>query len=248
MKKGMKGKHMNRFTNRVAVVTGGSSGIGLATVSLFLREGGTAIIADMVPPKGETGAEYIRTDVTSPDSLSAMVDQVVSEYGHIDILVANAGISEKKNPISQLDEDNWQKVIDIDLTGVVLTDKYVVRQMEKQGHGSVINMSSILGVVGGPDSAAYSAAKAGVANVTRSQSINYASKGIRFNSVAPGYVNTPLLQTLPQSVRDSMIDKMPIGRLAEPEEIAQVIAFLASDESSIVTGALINADGGYTAQ
>lgn len=239
---------MGKFTGKVALVTGGASGIGLATVNLFLREGARAVIADMVPPREETDALYINTDVTSSASLKAMVDQVVSEYGQIDILVANAGIAEKKNPVAELDEDNWQKVIAIDLTGVVLTNKYVVQQMEKQGHGSVINMSSILGVVGGPDSAAYSAAKAGVANYTRSQSINYASKGIRFNSVAPGYVNTPLLMTLPQKVRDSMIDKMPVGRLAEPDEIAQVIAFLASDDSSIVTGALISADGGYTAQ
>lgn len=239
---------MGKFTGRVALVTGGSSGIGLAAVNLFLREGAKAVIADMVPPKEETDALYINTDVTSSASLKTMVDKVVTEYGQIDILVANAGIAEKKNPVSELDEDNWRKVIAIDLTGVVLTNKYVVQQMEKQGQGSVINMSSILGVVGGPDSAAYSAAKAGVANYTRSQSINYASKGIRFNSVAPGYVNTPLLATLPKEVRDSMIDKMPIGRLAEPDEIAQVIAFLASDDSSIVTGALISADGGYTAQ
>lgn len=138
-------------------------------------------------------------------------------------------------------------MINIDLTGVVLTNKYIVQQMEKQASGgSIINMSSILGVVGGAKSQAYSAAKAGVANYTKSQAVTYAQKKIRFNSVAPGYVNTPLLKTLPKETTDSMVSKMPIGRLAEPEEIANVVAFLASDEASIVTGALINADGGYT--
>ncbi|WP_236008186.1 SDR family NAD(P)-dependent oxidoreductase [Levilactobacillus andaensis] len=142
---------------------------------------------------------------------------------------------------------NWNKVIAIDLTGVVLTNKVAVAQMVKQGNGSVINMSSILGVVGAAKSQAYSAAKAGVANYTKSQAVTYAKQGIRFNSVAPGYVATPLLKTLPKEVTDLMVDKMPIGRLAQPAEIANVIAFVASDEASFVTGATINVDGGYTA-
>ena len=140
-------------------------------------------------------------------------------------------------------------MINVDLNGVVLTNKYVVAQMEKQGTpASVINTSSILGVVGAANSQAYSAAKAGVANFTRSQGVTYAKTKIRFNAIAPGYVNTALLKTLPESVTSTMVERMPIGRLLEPEEIANVALFLASDLSTALTGAVINADGGYTAQ
>lgn len=238
---------MIQLTNKVAIVTGGSSGIGLATAQGIIARGGVAISADVNAPT-DSNVDFVETDVTDPISLKHLVDVVTNKYGHIDILVANAGVTEKKAAVSELDEDNWAKVISIDLTGVVLTNKYVVQQMEKQpSGGSVINMSSILGVVGGPKSQAYSAAKAGVSNYTKSQAITYASKGIRFNAVAPGYVNTPLLKTLPKETTDAMISKMPIGRLGEPEEIANVIAFLASDEASFMTGAVVSVDGGYTA-
>ena len=238
----------NGVKDKVAVITGGSSGIGLAIAQKFVKEGAVAVSADINAPE-DSAIDFVQTDVTDSVSLKSLVEKVVAKYQHIDILVANAGVAEKKAPVSELDEDNWQKVINIDLTGVVLSNKYIVQQMEKQtSGGSVINMSSILGVVGGAKSQAYSAAKAGVANYTKSQAVTYAAQGIRFNAVAPGYVNTPLLKTLPKETTDSMVGKMPIGRLAEPDEIANVVAFLASDEASIVTGALINADGGYTAQ
>ena len=239
---------VNGIKDKVAVITGGSSGIGLAIAQKFVQEGAVAVSADINAPE-DSAIDFVQTDVTDSASLKSLVEKVVAKYQHIDILVANAGVAEKKAPVSELDEDNWQKVINIDLTGVVLSNKYIVQQMEKQtSGGSVINMSSILGVVGGAKSQAYSAAKAGVANYTKSQAVTYAAQGIRFNAVAPGYVNTPLLKTLPKETTDSMVGKMPIGRLAEPDEIANVVAFLASDEASIVTGALINADGGYTAQ
>jgi len=237
---------MGKLENKVAVVTGGSSGIGLATIQKFTAEGATAVSADVTAPADE-GVAFIKTDVTDEQSLQAMVDQVVSQYGHLDILVANAGVAEQKAGVADIDMANWNKVIAIDLTGVVLTNKVAVAQMVKQGSGSVVNMSSILGVVGAAKSQAYSAAKAGVANYTKSQAVTYAQQGIRFNSVAPGYVATPLLKTLPPEVTGPMVGKMPIGRLAEPSEIANVIAFIASDEASFVTGATINVDGGYTA-
>ncbi|WP_125765709.1 SDR family NAD(P)-dependent oxidoreductase [Levilactobacillus mulengensis] len=237
---------MGKLENKVAVVTGGSSGIGLATIQKFTAEGATAVSADVTAP-ADAEIAFIKTDVTDEQSLQAMVNQVVSQYGHLDILVANAGVAEQKAGVADIDMANWNKVIAIDLTGVVLTNKVAVAQMVKQGSGSVVNMSSILGVVGAAKSQAYSAAKAGVANYTKSQAVTYAQQGIRFNSVAPGYVATPLLKTLPPEVTGPMVGKMPIGRLAEPAEIANVIAFIASDEASFVTGATINVDGGYTA-
>ena len=238
---------MSALTSKVAVITGGSSGIGLATAWAFIAEGAVAVSADVNAPEDEQ-IDFVKTDVTDPASLKHMVDTVVAKYGHIDALVANAGVAEEKADVADLNEANWQKVIDIDLTGVVLTNKYVVQQMAKQDSGgSVVNMSSILGVVGGPKSQAYSAAKAGVANYTKSQAVTYATRGIRFNAVAPGYVNTPLLKTLPKETTDAMVGKMPIGRLAEPEEIANVIVFLSSAKASFVTGAVVSVDGGYTA-
>lgn len=164
----------------------------------------------------------METNVTQPQpaSLTNLVDQVVAKYGHIDVLVANAGITEHKGPVSQLDEENWNAVINVDLNGVV----------------------------GAANSQAYSAAKAGVANFTRSQGVTYAKTKIRFNAIAPDYVNTALSKTLPESVTSTMVERMPIGRLLEPEEIANVALFLASDLSTALTGAVINADGGYTAQ
>ncbi|TGD19653.1 SDR family NAD(P)-dependent oxidoreductase [Levilactobacillus suantsaiihabitans] len=237
---------MGRLENKVAVVTGGSSGIGLAAIQKMVAEGAVAISADVSAPS-DASVAFIETDVTDEQSLQGMVDQVVSQYGHLDILVANAGVTEKKAGVADIDVANWNKVIAIDLTGVMLTNKVAVAQMVKQGSGSVINMSSILGVVGAAKSQAYSAAKAGVANYTKSQAVTYAAQGIRFNAVAPGYVATPLLKTLPPEVTGPMVSKMPIGRLAQPEEIANVIAFVASDEASFVTGATINVDGGYTA-
>lgn len=238
---------MSALTSKVAVITGGSSGIGLATAWAFIAEGAIAVSADVNAPEDEQ-IDFVKTDVTDPASLKHMVDTIVAKYGHIDALVANAGVAEEKADVADLNEANWQKVIDIDLTGVVLTNKYVVQQMAKQDSGgSVVNMSSILGVVGGPKSQAYSAAKAGVANYTKSQAVTYATRGIRFNAVAPGYVNTPLLKTLPKETTDAMVGKMPIGRLAEPEEIANVIVFLSSAKASFVTGAVMSVDGGYTA-
>lgn len=239
---------MDLLKQKVAIITGGAAGIGLAIAKEFTDQGAVAVIADMKAPE-EAGFDFVETDVTQSESLKQLVNKVVEKYGHIDILVANAGIAEKKSKVSELDEENWQNVLNIDLTGVVLANKYVVAQMEKQETpASVINMSSILGVVGAANSQAYSAAKAGVANYTKAQGVTYAKIGIRFNAIAPGYVNTAILKNLPQSVTSTMLDRMPIGRLIEPEEIAHVATFLASDLSSAITGAVINADGGYTAQ
>ena len=155
---------------------------------------------------------------------------------------------EKKGPVHEMALADWQKVIDIDLTGVVLSNKFAIQQMLKKGYGSIVNMGSILAHVGQAGSTAYSAAKAAVVNFTRSQALTYAEQGIRINSVSPGYVETPLLAKLPLETTKAMLAKMPIGRLGKPEEIANAIAFLVSDRASFITGASLSVDGGYTAQ
>lgn len=210
---------MALLDGKVAIITGGANGIGLAIAQKFAAEGATPVIADLKTP-AEENFFFVETNVTQPASLTNLVDQVVAKYGHIDVLVANAGITEHKGPVSQLDEENWNAVINVDLNGVV----------------------------GAANSQVYSAAKAGVANFTRSQGVTYVKTKIRFNAIAPGYVNTALSKTLPESVTSTMVERMPIGRLLEPEEIANVALFLASDLSTALTGAVINADGEYTAQ
>jgi NAD(P)-dependent dehydrogenase (short-subunit alcohol dehydrogenase family) len=245
------------------VVTGGGSGIGEA-IALKLGEAGYAVtIGDIggatagVAAKIAAGggqAQFVPTDMTDEESVRALMETAAATYGSLDVLVANAGIPEVKAPVHELDLSKWQRVLDVNLTGVALCNKWAVatilegrRRGTKPRTASVINMASILAHVGQANSNAYSAAKAAVVNFTRSAALTYAKEGIRFNAVSPGYVDTPLLAQLPEETRSQMISKQPIGRLLRPEEIANVVLFLAGDSSSALTGSVINADGGYTA-
>lgn len=242
--------------NKVAVITGAGSGIGEATARLFVEEGVKVVIGDVADSakavvddiKANGGvAIFVRCDVTNEESVQNLMETAYETFGSLDILVANAGIPEKKGPVHEMALADWQKVIDIDLTGVVLSNKFAIQQMLKNGSGSIVNMGSILAHVGQAGSTAYSAAKAAVVNFTRSQALTYAEQGIRINSVSPGYIETPLLAKLPPETTQAMLAKMPIGRLGKPEEIANAIAFLASDRASLITGASLAVDGGYTA-
>lgn len=241
---------------KIAVVTGAGSGIGEAVAHLFAEEGAKVVIgdvaeagrvvADEIAAAGGV-ADFVKADVSDETSVSALMQAAVQRHGRLDVLVANAGIPEKKAPIHELDLSDWRRVIDIDLTGVAICNKFAAAEMLKTGSGAIVNISSILGYVGQENSNAYSAAKSAVINLTRSVALTYAKQRIRANSVAPGYVDTPLLSRLPKATTDAILLRQPIGRLARPEEIANVVAFLASDKASILTGACINADGGYTA-
>lgn len=241
---------------KIAVVTGGGSGIGAAIARLFVAEGAKIVIGDLAESGAALAAQLMadgfsaafqRVDVTDEAEIAALMQLAVSRFGRLDILVANAGIPERKSPIHELDLADWRRVIDVDLTGVALCNKFAAGAMLANGGGAIVNMASILAHVGQENSNAYSAAKAAVVNLTRSVALTYAKRGIRANCVSPGYVDTPLLAQLPEATRQAMLVRQPIGRLARPEEIAEVVAFLASDKASIVTGACINADGGYTA-
>jgi NAD(P)-dependent dehydrogenase (short-subunit alcohol dehydrogenase family) len=242
--------------DKVAVVTGAASGIGRAIAEVFAAEGAAVVIGDLDPRAGDVAADigraggralFVCTDVTDEESVAALMAAAVAVFGGLDVLVANAGIAEKKSPVHEMALPDWQKVIDINLTGVALSNKHAIAHMVDHGGGAIVNMGSILAHVGQANSTAYSAAKAGVVNLTRSTAVTYARQGIRANAISPGYVRTPLVAGLPAEVRAGMVDKQPIGRLAEPEEIAQVALFLASGRSSFVTGTCVHADGGYTA-
>jgi cis-4-hydroxycyclohexanecarboxylate dehydrogenase len=244
------------LNGKVAVVTGAGSGIGAAIANLFASEGARVVLGDLAESAraladqlASAGSEaaFQHADVTDEISVAALMQAAVTRFGRLDILVANAGIPERKSPIHELDLADWRRVIDVDLTGVAICNKFAAGAMLKTGGGAIVNMASILAHVGQENSNAYSAAKAAVVNLTRSVALTYARQGIRANCVSPGYVDTPLLAQLPEATRQNMLVRQPIGRLGRPDEIAQVVAFLAGDRASIITGACINADGGYTA-
>ena len=245
------------FTDKVVIVTGGSSGIGAATVKAFASQGAKTVVADfsdtgqkLVDELTAQGHEslFIKVDVTSEDDTKKMVAETVKRFGQIDVLFANAGIGEGA-PITELALATWQKVINVNLTGVYLSDKYVIEQMCQQPEGgAIINCGSIHSFVGKHGVTAYSAAKGGVKLLTQTLAIDYAQKNIRINAVCPGYIDTPLLQSYQGEARQALIDLHPQGRLGRPEEVANVVLFLASDQASFINGTSILVDGGYTAQ
>ncbi|PQA73002.1 SDR family NAD(P)-dependent oxidoreductase [Brucella oryzae] len=245
-----------RFDGKVAIVTGGASGIGEATVRAFVREGANVVIADYSEHGQQLANElagrteraiFVKTDVTDTKAVQALIAKTVETYGRLDIMFANAGIA-ADGPIDELDEAVWQKTIDINLTGVYLCDKYAIDQMRSQGGGVIVNCGSIHSHVGKSAVTAYAAAKGGVKLLTQTLAIDYGAQNIRVNAVCPGYIDTPLLKDIPDDKKQALVALHPIGRLGRAEEVASVVLFLASDEASFVTGASILVDGGYTAQ
>lgn len=247
---------MMRLKGKNAIITGGTSGIGKATVELFLKEGANVVIAD-IDKKGLELAKkltneysectYFQVDVTKEEDLKNVVKYTVKKYGKLDIMFANAGIGES-SVAHEMTIDDWQKIIDVNLSSVFLTNKVAIESMLDSGGGSIINNSSFLGLVGHPLVTANSAAKGGVSNLTRTLGINYAKNKIRINAICAGYVLTPQITSKSKEFINSLIAKHPIGRLAEPEEIAQSVLFLASEDSSYIIGSNLVIDGGYTAQ
>ena len=244
-----------RFTDKVAIVTGGASGIGEATALEFAKEGAKVVVADFsergkevvsaIEKAGGT-AHFVKVDVASEADTKRMVDETLSTYGRIDILFANAGIA-RDNHLTELSLDAWQKTIDINLTGVFLSNKYVLPVMLKQGGGVVVNCGSIHSHVGRTGLTAYSAAKGGVKLLTQTLAIDYAKDNIRINAVCPAYIDTPLLDVFDDAFKNELISLHPQGRLGRPEEVARAVLFLASDDASFVNGSSLMVDGGYTA-
>lgn len=240
---------MGKLENKVAVITGGASGLGLATAKLFLQEGAKVMIADYNAQVEEIahdiGALGIRVDISKEDDIIKMVKKTVSSFGRIDIGVASAGIGGEMNAIADETLANWEKVNTVDYTGVMLTNKYIISQLRKQGDGgAIINLASMFGLVAVPTNIAYSASKGGVVNLSRAAGTAYAAEGIRVNAVCPGVIDTPLI---PEEAKIEYRKLHPMHRLGEAEEVAKLIAFLASDDAQFITGASIPIDGGYTA-
>tara|TARA_R110000772_G_scaffold57560_4_gene130180 strand:+ start:1301 stop:2149 length:849 start_codon:yes stop_codon:yes gene_type:complete len=256
-----------RLNGKIALVTGGASGIGRATVERFLREGAKVALTDIGQDKGEILAAtladegydvfYQTLDVVNPDEWHAVVDAVVARWGRLDILVNSAGIGRAKG-LLDMSYDFWKQTISINLDGTFLGTQTVVNSMKDTGGGSIINISSVLGFVGLSNISAYAASKGGVRLFTKAAAIECAEKGynIRVNSVHPGYIETPMVMRrfdkIDESEREAEETRLkqshPLGRLGKPEEIASMILYLASDEAGFVTGAEFVADGGYLAR
>lgn len=246
-----------RLKDKNILVTGGASGIGLATVERCLQAGARVVLTDLASSAGEQEAKtlaerhggrclFLPVDVTSTDQVNQLFADAVKAFGSIDGVFNNAGIGGIAPADSYPDED-FLRVLDINLTGVFRVARASLQQMYRQGSGSLVNCASILGMVGQSDTAAYSAAKGGVVNLTRTLAIEAARKGVRVNAIGPGYIDTPLLSLLDDATRQALIQLHPIGRLGRPEEVANAALFLMSDEASFVTGTTLMVDGGFTA-
>lgn len=245
-----------RLQGKNMIVTGGASGIGLATVARCLKEGANVVLSDLAGSDGAARAGALdgqggrclfkACDVSSTAQVDALVADTADELGSVDIVFANAGIGGLADATEYTDAD-YLRIIDINLNGVFRTARAALRQMYRQGSGSIVNCASILGTLGQSGTAAYSAAKGGVVNMTRTLAIEAAPRGVRVNSIGPGYVDTPLLKDLPGDMRRALIALHPIGRLGRDEEVANAVLFLGSDEASFVTGAYLLVDGGYAA-
>lgn len=237
---------MGRLDGKIALITGAAKGLGAAMALRFIEEGATVIAADM----GELTYSHeraigVKLNVTDAAGCKALVEQLVKDYGRIDILVNNAGIT-KDSMTYKMTDDMWDAVIAVNLKGVFNLTRYVGPQMEAQGGGSIISISSIVGEYGNIGQANYAATKAGVIGMTKTWAKEFARKGVpvRVNAIAPGYIMTDILKTVPQDLLDSFAKLTMLKRLGQPEEIANAALFLASDEASYVTGHVLDVNGG----
>jgi NAD(P)-dependent dehydrogenase (short-subunit alcohol dehydrogenase family) len=255
---------MRRVEEKAAIVTGGALGIGRATCELLAREGAKVAIVDLLDKEGEElagkivraggTARYWRADVSRESDIERVFREIGDAFGRIDVLVNNAGISGASKPTHELTEEEWDRVQAVNVKGVFFCTKHAIPWMLRAGGGSIVNLSSIYGLVGAPDAPPYHASKGAVRLMSKTDALLYAKQGIRVNSVHPGFIWTPMVEKFLRAQGD--VEKLrraldalhPLGRVGEPEEVAYGILYLASDESKFVTGSELVIDGGYTAR
>lgn len=246
------------FENKVAIVTGGSFGIGKATAIAFAKRGAKVVIADWVEDHttlreiNDAGgaAIFVKCDVSKNTEVTALVNKAIETFGRIDFAVNNAGIEGATAPTHECTEENWDKTISINLKGVWFCMKQEIQHMLKQGKGAIVNIASIAGLVGFPGLPAYVVSKHGIVGLTKTAALEYAKLGIRINAVCPGVIKTPMVDrtTGKDKTAEKQFEAMePVGRMGQPEEVAESIVWLCSDSASFVTGHALAVDGGWTA-
>lgn len=248
---------MDTFKNKVVIVTGSGSGIGRATAIAFAKEGAKVVVSDIHEQDGEETvnlikasngeAYFIKCDVSSEPEVKNLVDKTVEKYGKLDCAYNNAGIEGKPCTTIECSTDNWDRTINTNLKGVWLCMKYEIPAMLKNGKGSIVNCSSIAGLVGFETIPAYVASKHGVIGLTETAALEFAKQNVRVNAVCPGAIHTPMLERFTQGEEEEMAEQDPMGRVGKPEEIADSVLWLCSDKSSYVTGQAIAIDGGWVA-
>ena len=245
------------FDGKVALVTGGSSGIGKATALAFARAGANVVIASRRVTEGEQtvheicqrggDAIFVKTDVSKASEVEGLMNQTIEFYGRLDYACNNAGTF-VMGRLFELSEEEWDRTINANLKGIWLSLKYQIPIMLQQKGGVIVNMASMSAIIGNPGVSIYSASKGGVVALTQSAAIEYAASGIRINAISPGVISTPMVDDIPTPLLEDIQSKHPIGRLGKPEEIADAVVWLCSDKASFVTGHNMVIDGGYTAQ
>ncbi|GAB3628379.1 short-chain dehydrogenase [Pandoraea terrae] len=246
--------------NKVALVTGAASGIGRAVAEAFGREGARVVLADIAAKDGAAVAEALRQrgvdasfreiDVCDPGQLESLVKFAVREHGRLDIACNNAGIGGPTTPIADYPPEDWRRVIDVNLSSVFYGMKFQIPAMQDSGGGAIVNVASVLGLAGSANVCAYTAAKHGVIGLTKAAALECSAQGVRVNAVAPGFIRTPMIgRHTSVPAHEEMLKALhPIGRLGMPEEVAELVVWLASDRASFVTGACYPVDGGYLAR
>ncbi len=244
-----------KLQGRVSIITGAARGIGRAIAEEFIKEGAKVVLVDIAETELAKAAEElgrygevtaIKADVSNVEEIRRVVEEVIRKYGRVDILVNNAGVF-STGPLEELTEEQWNRVMRINLTSAVMFSKEVVKYMKKQNFGKIINMASLAGQVGGIFAGIdYAVSKAGIICLTKALARRLARHNILVNAVAPGVIESPMTAPWPDEVKKGFIEKIPLGRLGRPEEVAKVVLFLASDDSNYITGQVINVDGGIS--
>ena len=246
---------MGKLSDRVALVTGASRGIGLAVAEALARDGAFVVINDVFDPPeaasavervkaaGAAGVEYRQFSVTDRPTVTENVKAIVDVQGHLDILVNNAGVS-RDGLLMRFKDDDWDLTLDVNLSGAFACSRAVARTMSKQRWGRIVNMASVVGQTGNAGQIAYTASKAGLIGMTKSLARELASRGVTCNAVAPGYIDTDMTRALPEKVRETIKEMIPLGEVGQPEDVAAAAAFLCSPEAAYITGQVLGVNGG----
>jgi 3-oxoacyl-[acyl-carrier protein] reductase len=246
---------MKRFENKITIITGGADGIGKTTATRFAMEGAITIVWDVQEEKGIAAIDEIvanngrgvfrKVDITSFEEVESAVKEIIADFGTVDILINNAGITRDAS-FKKMTPEQWQQVIDVNLTGVFNCTKAVIPHMLEKGYGKIVNASSVVGLYGNFGQTNYVATKAGVIGMTKTWAREFGRKGINVNAVAPGFTATEMVAKMPEDVLASMKAKVPLGRLGTPDDIASAYLFLCSEDASYINGHTLSVDGGMT--